>query len=111
MYMKRQMIPAPTNEIAIGRKMRLLANDSRLVRSAITAASRPSAVDRNVTATTHHRLFMTVPRRLANTAKLSSRAPPSPIPTVPAEKSARTPRRRPRYIAITAMKANSTTAP
>ena len=75
MYMKRQMIPAPTNEIAIGRKIRDLATFSPLDRSASTATPRPSAVDREVTTTTHQRLLKIVPRTLASTAQASRKNP------------------------------------
>ena len=40
--MKRQMTDAPMNEIASGRKMKVLASDSRLTRSTRPAISRPS---------------------------------------------------------------------
>ena len=40
--MKRQITDAPMNEIASGRKMNVLASDSRLTRSTSPAISRPS---------------------------------------------------------------------
>src|SRR5690349_24695190 len=52
-YMKRQMIPAPMNEIAIGRKIRDLAVFSAFARSASTVTARPSAVASDVTTMTH----------------------------------------------------------
>ena len=67
-YMKRQMIPAPMNEIAIGRKIKDLAVFSAFARSASTATARPSAVASDVTTMTHQMLFMIVPRIEANTA-------------------------------------------
>ena len=41
--MKRQITDAPTNEIASGRKMNVLARDSRLTRSNSAANSSPSS--------------------------------------------------------------------
>ena len=41
-YTKRQMMEAPTNEMAIGMKMIDLATDSSFTRSASTAIARPS---------------------------------------------------------------------
>ena len=75
MYMNFQMIPAPTKEIAIGRKMRLFAADSNLTRSARTAAIKPKPVDNKVTTMTHQRLFITVPLKVEKTAKMSRNAP------------------------------------
>ena len=56
-YMKRQMIPAPTNEMAIGRKISDLATFSPFERSASTATASPNDVERAVTTMTHHRLL------------------------------------------------------
>ena len=75
MYMNFHIIPAPTKEIAIGRKIRLLAADSNLIRSAKTAANRPKPVEKLVTTITHHRLFITVPRRVDRTAKIRRKIP------------------------------------
>ena len=75
MYMNFHMIPAPTKEIAIGRKIRLLAADSNRIRSAKTAANRPKPVEKLVTTITHHKLFITVPRRVDNTAKIRRKTP------------------------------------
>ena len=60
--MKRQMIPAPMNEIAIGRKINDLAVFSAFARSASTATARPSTVASDVTTMTHHTLLKIVPR-------------------------------------------------
>ena len=70
MYMNFQIIPAPTKEIAIGKKIKLFAADSNLTRSARTAATKPKPVDNKVTTMTHQRLFMTVPLRVEKTAKM-----------------------------------------
>ena len=51
------MMPAPTNEIAIGMKMMALASDSNRLRSARTAITRPSATTSVVPTTSHRRLF------------------------------------------------------
>ena len=61
-YMKRQMIPAPMNEIAIGRKISDLAAFSALARSASTATARPNTVASDVTTMTHQMLLKIVPR-------------------------------------------------
>ncbi len=74
-YTKRQMIDAPTSEIAIGMKISDLAARSPPRLSASTATARPSAVDRNVTVTTHQRLLISVPRRAVNTPKQRNRMP------------------------------------
>ena len=60
--MKRQMIPAPMNEIAMGRKINDLAAFSAPARSARTATARPSTVASEVTTMTHHTLLKIVPR-------------------------------------------------
>ena len=64
-YMNRQMIPAPMNEIAIGRKIIDLAMFSPLARSANTATASPNAVASDVTTRIHHKLLINVPRRVA----------------------------------------------
>ena len=69
------MIDAPTSEMAIGMKISDLAARSPPRLSARTATARPSAVDRNVTVTTHHRLLISVPRRAVNTPKQTSSTP------------------------------------
>src|SRR5215216_4055141 len=61
-YMNRQMIPAPMNEIAIGRKTNDLAAFSARARSASTAIARPNTVASVVTTMTHHTLLKSVPR-------------------------------------------------
>ena len=73
--MKRQMIPAPTNEIAIGRKISDLAMFSPLARSASTATASPSAVDSVVTTMTHQMLLKIVPRIDGRTAMASRKKP------------------------------------
>ena len=110
MYMKRQMIPAPTNEMAMGRKMRLLATDSPRTPSASTAAASPSAVDSPVTTTTHHRLLMTVPRSVVNTANESTNNPMAIGPIEPGRASIVRPRRRPTAMPIPSPTAMSTRA-
>ncbi len=60
--MKRQMMPAPMNEIAIGKKISDLAAFSALARSASTATASPSAVASDVTTMTHQMLLKIVPR-------------------------------------------------
>ena len=46
--MNFQMMPAPTNEMAVGRKMSAFASDSPLIPSAKRAMTRPTAVEKNV---------------------------------------------------------------
>ena len=74
-YTNRQMTDAPTSEIAIGMKMSDFAARSPPRLSASTATARPSAVARNVTVTTHHRLLISVPRSAVNTPKHTSSTP------------------------------------
>src|SRR5687767_15963005 len=71
------MTPAPTNEMAIGRKISDLAMFSPLARSASTATARPSAVDSNVTVMTHHRLLMIEPRRVPRMMHARKKKPAS----------------------------------
>src|SRR5918995_7073233 len=68
-YMKRQMMPAPMNEIAIGRKINDLAALSALARSASTATASPAAVDADTTTMTHHTLLKMVPRTVERMAQ------------------------------------------
>ena len=75
--MKRQMMPAPTNEMAIGRKISDLAMFSPLARSASTATARPSDVASNVTTMTHQRLLMIVPRSVPSTTHARKKKPAS----------------------------------
>ena len=56
-YMKRQISPAPTNEIAIGRKIRPLARASTGERSTTTAYSRPRNVAAIGTTSTQMKVF------------------------------------------------------
>ena len=81
MYMKRQMIAAPTNEMAIGRKMRDLATFSPLARSARTAMPRPNAVEIVVTTTTHQMLLKMVPRTVDSTAHDMRKKPKTRAPS------------------------------
>src|SRR6056300_1565008 len=68
-YMNRHTTDAPTSETAIGIKMIALATRSRRIPSARTAIASPNDVESNVTARTHHKLLMSVPRSAVNTAK------------------------------------------
>ena len=54
---KRQMTLAPTNEIAIGRKIRVFATRSSRERSTSTAMARPRPVLTAVPKTSHRTLF------------------------------------------------------
>src|SRR5580765_6558651 len=74
-YMKRQMIPAPMNEIAMGRKINDLAAFSPRALSASTATARPNTVASEVTTITHHTLLKSVPRIDARTAHDSTKKP------------------------------------
>ncbi len=75
MYMNRQMIPAPTKEMAIGRKISDLAMFSPFDRSASTATPSPRAVDSVVTTMTHQMLLKIVPRTVDSTAQASRKKP------------------------------------
>ena len=80
-YMKRQMIPAPMNEIAMGRKINDLAVFSARARSASTATARPSTVANDVTTMTHHTLLKIVPRIEARIAHDRTKSPARIGPT------------------------------
>ncbi len=56
--MNFQMIDAPTNEMAIGRKITALASDSNLARSTSTAYSSPTAVAASGDTITHVAVFL-----------------------------------------------------
>ena len=56
-YTKRQMTLAPTNEIASGRKMKVLASASRLTRSTSAANARPMTTLPPVPSTSHSMLL------------------------------------------------------
>ena len=55
--MKFQMMPAPTKEMAIGRKMNDFATFSKLLRSASTAISRPKTTEKVLPKMIHIRLL------------------------------------------------------
>ncbi len=97
-YMKRQMMPAPMNEIAIGRKISDLAAFSALARSASTATASPSAVDRVTTTITHQMLLKIVPRSTERTAIERMNTPTIITPTDPGPRSNRWLVRRPATI-------------
>ena len=65
------MIPAPTNEIAIGMKMMALASDSNRLWSASTAITRPNAMTSVVPMTSHRMLFRKTSRN-AGFVKMST---------------------------------------
>ena len=79
-YMKRQITPAPTNEMAIGMKIKDFARDSHLARSASTAIASPAAEAMTVTVKTHHRLLNTVPRNTEKAANATRTAPTAVAP-------------------------------
>ena len=86
-YMKRQMIPAPMNEIAIGRKTNDLAAFSALARSASTAIARPNTVASVVTTMTHQMLLKIVPRIDARIAHDRMKKPARIGPSEPGPRS------------------------
>ena len=79
--MKRQMMPAPMNEMAIGRKISDLAAFSAFARSASTATARPSAVASDVTTMTHQTLLKIVPRIEDRTAHERKNSPTTSGPS------------------------------
>src|SRR5262245_17025114 len=109
-YMKRQMIPAPMNEIAIGRKMSDLAAFSALARSASTATARPNTVARVTTTTTHQRLLNSVPRSTEKTAHENTNTPIPIAPTEDGPRSKSWPVRRPETNPTTTPTPTMTTA-
>src|SRR5215211_3653094 len=82
-YTKRQMMPAPMNEIAIGRKINDLAAFSPFARSASTATARPIVVASVTTTTTHHRLLNTMPRIAESTPIAKTKNPTKIRPNDP----------------------------
>ena len=56
------MMPAPTNEMAIGMKMSDLGSDSRFIRSSSRASVRPSSVDRTGTMITQSTVLSSICR-------------------------------------------------
>ena len=94
-YMKRQMMPAPMKEIAIGRKINDFAAFSALARSASTATARPIAVASVTTTMTHQMLLKIVPRIVDRTAQERTKKPTRIMPTDPGPRSKRWLVRRP----------------
>ena len=92
--MSVQITPAPTNEIASGRKISDLATFSPLARSDSTATASPNAVDRIVTTMTHHRLLTIEPRNVPSTRQAAKKKAMSRTMTEPgvASKGRRTTR-------------------